>query len=121
MSKNLNGVIRTTQAILVTLFFLQLKYNESISKCIIFFGHLTFGVYLIHTNHNVIKNYIIKLLDGQPNNLTNSEVIKMIILKSINLFLKCNIIEYLRYLLFTMLKIRKICSFIEKIVFKFIS
>ena len=45
----------------------------------------------------------------------------MIILKSLKFFLECIIIEYLRHLLFTILKIRKICQYIEKIAFKIVS
>ena len=120
LSLNLNGVIRTFQAILITLFFLQLNVmNKYLSKSITFFGQLTFGVYLIHMNVNVRNNYISKLLNGETNNLTASEVIQMLIFKSIKLFLECIIIEYLRHLLFNILKIRKICIFIEKIIFKF--
>ena len=121
LSNNLNGTIRTTQAILITSFFLQLKYNEFISKFITFFGQLTFGVYLIHNNDNVANYYIRKIFNGQPDNLTSKEVIQLLILKSIKIFIECIIIEYLRNLLFNILKIRNICLFIEKVVFKIVS
>jgi hypothetical protein len=118
MSRSLNGVLRTSQAILITLFFLQLKYNEYLSKFITFFGQLTFGVYLIHMNNNVKYFYLRKLLIEESDNLTSNEVIQMLINKSIKLFLECIIIEYLRNLLFNILKIKKICMLIEKIAFK---
>lgn len=118
MSNNLNSVIRTTQAILITLIFLRLKCNEYLSEIITFFGHLTFGIYLIHINRNTSIHYLNTLLIGQSNNLTFREVIQILILKSIKLFFECIIIEYLRQLLFNILRIRKICIFIEKIVFK---
>ena len=118
ISDKLNSVIKTSQAILITLFFLQLTYNEFLSEFITFFGPLTFGVYLIHVNYNVIINYLSKLLDGEPYNLIYNEVIKMLFLKTIKYFIQCIIIEYLRHLLFTILKIRKICMLVEKIVFK---
>ena len=121
MSSNLNSVIKTTQAILITLFFLQLKYNEYLSKLITFFGPLTFGVYLIHLNINVKNYYLPKILIKEPVNLTVSEAIKMIIFKSIKFFLECIIIEYLRHLLFNILRIRKICIYIEKFAFKIVS
>jgi hypothetical protein len=50
MTYDLNSVIKVLQAFLITRFFLQLKYNKFLSKFIIFFGPLTFGVYLIHFN-----------------------------------------------------------------------
>ena len=114
----LNNIIRTSQAFSITLFFLQLKFNEYLSKFITFLGPLTFGVYLIHVNKNVIRNYLSNLLDREPYYLTDNEVIKMLFLKTIKFFFQCIIIEYLRHLLFTILKIRKICMFIEKISFK---
>jgi len=121
MSKNLNSVIRTVQAILIILFFFNLKYNQYLSKFITFLGPLTFGVYLIHLNGNVNINYLKKILNGESHNLTANEVIRMLIFKSIKFFLECIIIEYMRYLLFTLLKIRNICMLIEKNVFKIAS
>ena len=118
ISDNSNSVVKTSQAFLITLFFLQLKYNKYLSKFFTFLGPLTFGVYLIHVNNNVIINYLSKLLDGESLYLTSNEVIIMLILKAIKVFIQCIIIEYLRHLLFTILKIRKICMFIEKTAFK---
>jgi len=121
MPDNLNNVLKTSQAILITLFFLQLKYNEYLSKIITFFGPLTFGVYLIHINANVYQNYLKEILIKEPDNLISREVIKMFIFKTVKLFFLCIVIEYLRHLLFTILKIRKICQYIEKIAFKIVS
>jgi hypothetical protein len=114
-------VIKFTQAISLALFFLQLKYNDYLSKLITFFGPLTFAVYLIHINSNVRLNYLSKLLDRESYNLTANEVIQMFFLKTLKLFIECIAIEYLRHLSFTILKIRNICMFIEKIVFKIVS
>ena len=118
MSINLNSVIRTAQALLIILFFFNLKYNKYLSKFITFLGPLTFGVYLIHINQNVNINYLQNLLDRESYNLTVIEVILMLILRSIILFFECIIIEYVRHLLFTILKIRNICILIEKNIFK---
>ena len=120
-SDNLICVIKLSQAISLALLFLQLKYNKYLSKLITFVGPLTFAVYLIHDNHNIKLNYLNKLFDGESYNLTFNEVMQMLILKCIKIFVGCIIIEYLRHLLFTTLKIRKICIFIEKIFFKIIS
>lgn len=121
MTTGLNSVIRTTQAILIVLFFLNLKYNKFLSKFITFLGPLTFGVYLIHININVSVNYLSNILNKESLNLTAREAIQMLIFKSIKYFLECVIIEYFRYLLFTILKIRNICILIENIVFKIAS
>ena len=121
MSRKLNHVIRTTLAIFITLSFLQLKYEKYLSKFITFCGPLTFGVYLIHFNSNVKHNYLRKILNQESYNLTFNEVIKIIFLKSLKLFIECIVIDYLRNSLFTILKIRNICLYIEKIAFKFVS
>ena len=114
-------VVRTSQAITLTLFFLQLKYNEYLSKLFTFIGPLTFAVYLIHLNSNVSKHYLSKILAGESYDLKANEVIQMFILKSVKIFVGCIILDYLRHLLFTTLKIRKICILAEKIYFKIIS
>jgi hypothetical protein len=121
MSKSLSHVIRTTLAIFITLFFLQIKYNKISSKVITFFGPLTLGVYLIHCNSNVTDNYLRKILNQESYNLTANEVIEMLILKSLKIFFVCIAIEYFKHLLFTKLKIRNICVYIENIAFKIVS
>ena len=121
ISLKLYHMIRTSLAIFITLFFLQIKYNKYLSKAITFCGPLTFGVYLIHYNSNVIYNYLGKILNQESYNLTSNEAIKMLILKSLKLFIVCIAIEYLRHLLFSILKIRNICIYIEKIAFKIVN
>lgn len=121
MSRRLYHVIRTTLAIFITLFFLQIKYNKYLSKVITFCGPLTFGVYLIHFNSNVNYNYLGNILKQESYNLTANEAIKMLILKSLKLFIVCIAIEYLRHSLFSILKIRNICIYIEKIAFKIVN
>lgn len=121
MTKQLNSIIRTSEAIFITLFFLQLKYNEYLSKVIFFFSPLTFGVYLIHFHKIMRINYLSNLLNGESNNLTFTEVIKILIIKSLKYFLECIFIEYLRHLLFSILKIRKFCISMENLVFNIVS
>jgi len=120
-SNSLICVIKFSQAISLALLFLQLKYNKYLSKLITFVGPLTFAVYLIHNNSNIKLNYFHKLFEGKSQNLAFNEVIQILILTSIKIFLGCIIIDYLRHLLFTILRIRKICIFIERIFFKIIS
>ena len=62
-----------------------------------------------------------KIMNGESYDLTFNEIMLMFILKCIKIFLGCIIIDYLRHLLFTILKIRKICILVEKIFFKIIS
>jgi surface polysaccharide O-acyltransferase-like enzyme len=106
------------QSISVLLFFTQIKYNKKLAKIIIFIGPLTFGVYLIH-EHPLIRAHIIRnLFSKDSNNLPLNSVVKLILLRDLKILTICACIDYLRHLLFTLLRIRKICIFIEKIIFK---
>ena len=100
-----------------------MKFVEKslIINLITFVGPLVFAAFLIHANPNFRINYYHKFFEGESQNLTFNEVIRMLILTSIKIFLGCIIIDYLRHLLFTILRIRKICIFIERIFFKIIS
>ena len=106
------------QSISVLLFFTQIKYNKYLAKIIIFIGPLTFGVYLIH-DHPLIRAYIISnLFSKDSDNLPLYSVVELILLRDLKVLAICACIDYLRYLLFTLLRIRKISIFIEKIIFK---
>ena len=108
------------QSISVLLFFTQIKYNKYLAKIIIFIGPLTFGVYLIH-EHPLIRSHIIRnLFSKDSNNLSLNSVVKLILLRDLKILTISACIDYLRHLLFTLLRIRKICIFIEKIYFKLI-
>ena len=116
--KRISSVPIILQSISVLLFLTQIKYNKYLAKIITFIGPLTFGVYLIHDN-KFIRAFIIKnLFTKDSNNLPLHSVIKLILLRSLKIFTISSCIDYMRYILFTLLKIRKICIFIEKIIFK---
>lgn len=102
------------QTISISLFLINIKYNQYLGKIISFFGSLTFGVYLIHDNYLIRKNVIKYLFYREPSNLSCFSIIKLIIAKTLIIFGICSIIDYLRYLLFEFLKIRKLCIIIEK-------
>ena len=114
----LNSVPMILQAISITIFFTQIKYNKYIAKIITFIGPLTFGIYLIHDNviirDNVIHNIFIKV----SNNLSLNAVIILLFFTGLKIFSICFIIDFIRHILFTILRIRKICIFIEKLMFK---
>ena len=106
------------QSISVLLFLTQIKYNKYLAKIITFIGPLTFGVYLIH-EHTLIRAFIIRnLFEKDHNNLSLLSVFKLILLRTIKIFTISACIDYLRHILFTLLRIRKLCIFIEKIIFR---
>jgi len=98
----------------VLIFFTHIKYNKYLAKIIIFIGPLTFGIFLIHY-HPIVKGTILKnLFLNDPKNLPLNKIIKLVLFRGINIFLICLIIDYLRHILFTILKIKKICIYFEK-------
>ena len=109
---------KNIQAISLTLLLMQIKYNKYIAKIISFIGPLTFGVYIIHDNNLVRKNEIRKILNDCPINLPFNSLIKTIITKSLKIFGLCIIMDYIRYILFTICRIRKICILLERIIYK---
>ena len=113
-SFKINSFCMISQSISLTLFFSNLKYNKILSKIINFFGPLTFGVYLIH-EHELVRGYIIGNIAAKDSlNLSKSSIILLVFVRTSLIFLICSIIDYLRYLLFSYLKIKKACILIEK-------
>ena len=114
----ISSVPMILQSISVLLFLIQINYYKYIAKIISLIGTLTFGVYLIH-EHPLIRAFIIRnLFAKDSNNLSLHSVIKLILLRSMKIFTISICMDYLRHILFTLLRIRKICIFIEKIIFK---
>jgi surface polysaccharide O-acyltransferase-like enzyme len=108
------------QSISIILLFPQIKYNEYFAKIIAFLGPFTFGIYLIHTDP-IFKNNIIKqLFQKESNYLSFSTVVKLILIRSFEIFGFCLIIDYFRNILFIFLRIRKICIIVERIIYKLI-
>ena len=56
-----NSITSIVQAISLTLFLCQIKFNNLTERIITFFGPFTFSVYLIH-EHKLIRKYIINNL-----------------------------------------------------------
>ena len=117
-ANNYDSLLKIIQSISMTLFCLQLKYNKYLAKIITFFGPLSFAIYIIHINIIVSNNVLSKLFNNNPSNLTLHSAIILILLKALKITIICLFIDYLRNLLFTILRIRKICIFIEKIAIK---
>jgi len=92
------------QAISISLFLINIKYNKYLAKIISFFGSLI---------RNIFNKY--------PNYLPLFSIIKIIIIKALKIFGICVIIDYIRYLIFKFLKIKKSCIIIEKIILKILN
>ena len=102
------------QAFSIILIFIDINITKKLQKFIKFFGGLTFGVYLIHDNKFVRKNIIKKMFINLSNDLKIRNIIYLINIKGLEIFIICFLIDFLRYKIFILLKIRNICSLIEK-------
>ena len=92
---------------------MQINYNKYLAKIICFFGPLIFGIYLIHFNNFVDKEYVRNFFHNQPKDLSLNSVLWLILGKTFKLCMACLIINFFRHLLFTILRIKKISFFIE--------
>ena len=102
------------QSFSVLLLLLEIKYNKYLAKIITFIAPLTFGTYLIHY-HPIVKTTILSYLFRKDSNyLPVKIVIKLVLFRGVKIFIICLIIDYLRHILFTFIRIKKICIFIEK-------
>ena len=89
--------------------------NKYYVKIISFFAPLTFGIYLLH-NHvlvreNIIRKYFLWLLKHKSYKLALLEIYC-----SLKVFLICSVIDYGRYILFKLLKIKELCILTEKLI-----
>lgn len=114
-----NSIGMVLESISIILIFTQIKYNKYLGKIISFFGPLTFSVYLTHNHMDVRGKIAYYLLKFYPDNCSFTSVCIITILNGIKVYGVCIIIDYIRSLLFKLLRIRQICIFIEKIIFSF--
>ena len=118
LTERLNSIVKITQTITATLFLMQIHYNKYIAKIICFIGPLVFGIYLIH-NHRLISNNVIShILEHQPKNPSLNFVLMLVFGKTLKTFIICLAIDYLRNLLFTLLRIKKILIYLETKIFE---
>ena len=105
-------------AICFIMIFSKLNINSKLlSNIISFFAPLTFGIYLLH-NHELVRKYYIQnkytwLLKYHSLNLILIEMFE-----SLKIFVYCSLVDYLRLLLFKLIKIRKISSLIDSLLNK---
>ena len=105
--------LKIIQSITACLFFMQINYNVYIAKFISFFGPLVFGVYLLHSYKLIFENVISRVFRNQPRNLSLNSIISFLLNKSFMTLFFCLCFDYLRNLLYTLLRIKKISFFIE--------
>ena len=115
--KRLSSITMILQCISLILFLTNINYNKYIAKIISFIGALTLEIYLIHDNRIVRRFRIRNVLRAYPRKLPLSTAYKIILLVGLKIFGICIGTDYLRNILFRILKIRKIYIFFEKLIF----
>ena len=114
LTENFDSNLKVIQSVSIIFVLLQINYNKYLGKIISFIGTLTFGVYLIHYNKYIKSDILCKLFKYEQNNIDPISVYRLFITKSLLIFIICLIIDYSRYYLFNLLKIRNICVILEK-------
>lgn len=104
------------QSITLILFVTNINYNKYIAKIITFIGPLTFGVFLIHDNCIIRNVYIKNIFNNYSKDEPYTSIIKIILFKSLKIFVLCATIDYLRNILFSIFQIRRFCIFLEKFI-----
>ena len=111
------------QAISLIMTFSRLEIrNERMIQFISFFTPLTFNVQLIHARlfQNASKFKFIKYFFHYIKKMKSNILFFKIYGFSILIFFLCSLIDYFRYILFKLIKVREFCLFIEKIFPEFI-
>ena len=104
----------TTLLAAIMLLFVFSKVNiksTSAQKAIMFFSPLTFGIYVIHTEHYIWHNVLSKAFA----NFASLNSVLMVIYAfaaAAIIFIICALIDYLRLSLFKALRIKKGCEFV---------
>lgn len=92
--------------IFLVIAFSKMKFNNFFKKIISFFAPISFGVYLIHCNYLMLG----KFWNGSFAKFTNYGIIKIILYVfalAILVYLICSLIDYIRHLLFKLLKVKE--------------
>ena len=121
LTDRFDGLFKITNSIVVTLFFMQIHYNKYIAKFISFFGSLAFSNYIIHGNPFVTNIILAHSFDKEPYNLSRNALLIKVSLYGLKILVTCLFIDVFRHLLFSFLRIRKICLFLENIMNKILS
>ena len=118
LTEHYDSNLKVIQSISIIFALLKINYNKYLGKIISFIGTQTFGVYLIHNNKFIRKDILYNLFVNEKNNINLFSVYRIFMTKSLLIFIICIIIDYLRYFLFILLKIKNICIILNKKMFE---
>ena len=112
-----NSIGIVIESLSIILAFTQIKYNKVISKIISFFGPLCFSTYIIHDHMDLRGKIADYFLTNYSSSYSFIYVSCLSALNGVKVFCFCIIIDYFRSLIFRLFRIRKICIFLETILF----
>ena len=118
LRENYDSNLKAIQSISIILFLLQINYNKFLGQIISSIATLTFGAYLIHDNICIRNDIIKNLFNNKNKNISLFSVYRLCMIKSLLIFIICIIIDYIRYLLFNLIKIRNFCIILDKKIFE---
>ena len=99
-------------SVALVVLFSKIKAGKWSAKLISFFAALTFGVYLIH-EMPLIRNMFLKNKLTELVSLDAWQLIAVIVAIVISIFLVCAGVEYVRGMLFKVLRIKQLLQFLE--------
>ena len=117
-TNSIEMILESTSIILI---FIKIKYNRLICKIISFFGSLSFSAYLIHNHMDIRPILYVYLFENSSSSLSYGILIILVIVKGTLIFIICIFIDYFRFLLFSIFRIRQICLYFEKKFFSLFS
>ncbi len=109
---NYNSINLWIGALCLFFFFRGLKLKPLISRVVAFLTPMTFSVYLIH-DHPLIRARIFKTAFLPLSKLPTPLMLLSALGISVAIYLLCSAIDYLRVLLFRLLRIRKLFDSLE--------
>ena len=109
----MDSILKVIQSISISLFFLQINYNKYLAKIICFCGPLAFGIYLTHINSIVNQNILKHIFDNEKKYISLTLTILLISFKGLKVFIISIIIDLGRHILFNLLRIKKLCIYLE--------
>ena len=112
-ARRFDSFLKTTQSILICLFFLNIQYNPYMEKIISNFGPLAFGVFLIHFHPLINANITMHSFENEQKNISLNYVLIILFLKTTKMYIFCILIDYIRNKLFILLRIKKACIVLE--------
>ena len=107
-------------SVIIALCFIYMFSNIDIKsnilhKIISFFAPLTFGIYLIH-NHLIVRTKVFSKNYFWLLKYQNYKLLLFEGFESLKIFIFASLIDYIRFLVFKILRIREICIFISNYI-----